>query len=58
MAVPGFQMMTIPFIFKYLSEETADVILGFAAALAFGEIAARRAGAKLPSFVRANMNNF
>ena len=47
-----------PFIFKYLSEETADVILGFAAALAFGEIAARRAGAKLPSFVRANMNNF
>lgn len=43
-----------PFVTEYLSMDSAPALIRFGAALGFGEIAARRAGAKYPSWVRAN----
>jgi len=45
-----------PFIKRYWSEDTQQLIVAFAVALGFGEVAARRGGATLPSFVRTNMD--
>ena len=47
-----------PFNLQYLDDTTAAVIIRLAAALAFAELAARKAGAKQPSLVRINMNEF
>ena len=43
-----------PFLVEYLSVDNAPALIRFGAALGFGEIAARRAGAKFPSWVRVN----
>lgn len=45
-----------PFIKKFWSDETQQLIVAFSLALGFGEVAARRGGAMLPSQVRSNMD--
>lgn len=45
-----------PFIRLNWFEETREPIMKITMALAFGEVAARRAGAKYPTFVRRNMD--
>lgn len=49
-----------PFVLHYWSDdrETQRLMILMAAAIGFGEIAARRAGAKFPSFVRNNVDEF
>ncbi len=50
--------MRHPFNVQYMADTTAPVIIRLAAALAFAELAARKAGAIQTSLVRANMNEF
>ena len=50
--------MLHPFNKQFLDDTTAKVIIRLAAALAFAELAARKAGAIQPSLVRSNMDTF
>jgi hypothetical protein len=52
--------MEHPFVLNYWSDDRAmqRIILIMASAIGFGEIAARRAGAQLPSYVRNNIDQF
>jgi hypothetical protein len=47
-----------PFNVQYFNQETAPIITRLAAALAFGELMAKGAGAKYPSYVRNNFDRF
>ena len=50
--------MRHPFNVQYLDDASAAAILRLAAALAFAELAARKAGATQPGLVRTNMSEF
>jgi hypothetical protein len=52
--------MRHPFVVNFWSDDLAvqNLLVILASAIGFGEIAARRAGAEFPSFVRNNIDQF